>query len=125
MSFTQNGRLSFAYAIAFSSGKPSLKKLIKKSQTGQFSTSSSRMILSPKMTTSKSFSLPTSLFKILREGLLRALESRAQMPMVPILFGFRSPAVERSVDADALFGLLVETRRDAPGVRPRFDRASL
>ena len=45
---------------------------------------------------------------------------RAQIPMVPILFGL-APAIllARSVDCEAEVGLEVETRREAVGVRPR------
>lgn len=57
---------------------------------------------------------------MLREGLLRALESSAQMPMYPI-FGFSLAG--RSEEAEALLVLLVETRREA-AVLPRTDRGS-
>jgi hypothetical protein len=60
-----------------------------------------------------------------REGLLLALASNAHIPIVPIRTVFLSPAFERSAEAEALFGLLLETRRDAPGVRPRICRPSL
>jgi hypothetical protein len=86
-SLTQYGLRSLAYAIALSSGKPLEKKEIRKSQTGQFSTSSSRMILSPKMTTSNS-PLVRRRFRIFRLGLLRALLSSAQTPITPTE-GFR------------------------------------
>jgi len=116
-SFTQNGFRSLAYAIAFSSGKPSLKKLIRKSQTGQFSTLSSRMTLSPKMMTLNSSSFPTKRLRMLREGLERALLSKAQIPMVPILLGFGGEMV-RSPEGEAELPFDIETRRELVGVRP-------
>jgi hypothetical protein len=83
-----------------SKGNPSEKKEIRKSQTGQFSTSSSKMTLSPKMTTSNS-PVDSSLFRMFLLGLLRALVSRAQTPMTPTE-GFRRSslpflAAERSL----------------------------
>lgn len=59
------------------------------------------------------------------EGLLRALASRAQIPIVPIRFGFLSLPDDRSTDADALLGLLWDIRRDAFVGRPRTVRLSL
>jgi hypothetical protein len=58
------------------------------------------------------------------EGLLRALASRAHIPIVPIRFGFLSLAEDRSADAEALFGLLWDTRREAAAGRPRTVRPS-
>lgn len=46
------------------------------------------------------------------------------MPIVPILFGFFSLPVDRSAEAEALAGLLFDTRRDAAVVRPRSVRPS-
>ena len=56
---------------------------------GQFSTSSSRMTLSPKTTTSNSL-FWIRRFRMFRLGLLRALMSRAQTPMTPRGAGFCS-----------------------------------
>ena len=50
---------------------------------GQFSTSSSSITLSPKMMTSNS-PFEMSRLSMFRLGLLRALESRAQTPIMPM-----------------------------------------
>lgn len=60
-----------------------------------------------------------------RLGLLRALESKAQIPIVPILGeGIMDEALLRSAEADAEPGLLALTRREVAGVRPRTVRPS-
>lgn len=114
-SLTQKGLRSLAYAIALSSGKPSEKNEMRKSQTGQFSTSSSRMTLSPKTITSNSPSL-INLLRMLRLGLLLALLSRAQTPILPMGTGLSCSG--RSVLGLALLTVLLLTRLDW-GVLPR------
>jgi len=58
---------------------------------------------------------------MLRAGFERALLSMAQMPIVPILFGFEVGALEllRSADGEVEVGLLLEMRLELAGVRPR------
>lgn len=77
----QNGILKLTYDIALSSGKSVEKKDIKISQRGQFSTSSSRITLSPKTLTSMApLDLSTRRVRISLIALLLALMSMAQTP---------------------------------------------
>lgn len=77
---------NLTYRIALSRGNPSEWKLRRKSQSGQFSTSSSSIHLSPKIIISN-FPEARRRDRILRIGLLRALRSIAHTPSF-ICFGF-------------------------------------
>lgn len=83
-SLTQKGLRSCTYRMALASGKSCEKKDTRKSHTGQSSTSSSKITLSPNIVTSKWYS--RSLPKIALADMLLALGSKAQMPMICLTF---------------------------------------